>query len=317
MLKHLFKRTCIAIPTLLLVLTIVFFLMRMIPGSPAEAILRGDDVTQEDIEELEEAMGLNDPIPVQYVRYLGNILTGNWGNSYVYTDKPVFTRMLERWEPAIFMAIMATIITVVLAFPIGIISATHRNSLGDYLTTTSAIAMQSIPTICWSLLLIYFFAYKIPIFRTAGYVYIADGGFAKAIYSIMLPSLALGLHHVAGQVRYVRTTMLDVMNQDYVRTAKSKGLPQYKIYYKHAMKNTLNITGSMVISSFVGMLGGTSVTEKAFNISGLGTLAVTSLSNRDYNQEQAIVIWSSTISVLMGLFMDCFYYWLDPRIKYE
>jgi len=316
MLKHLFRRTCIAIPTLLLVVTIVFFLMRMIPGSPAEYILTGDDVTKEDIEALEEAMGLNDPIPEQYVRFLGQIVTGNWGNSYIY-EEPVFERMMERWEPAIFMAIMATIVTVVIAFPTGILSATHRNSIGDYITTTSAIAMQSIPTVCWCLLLVYFFGYKIEIFRTGGYHYIADKGFWRAVYSITLPALALGLHHVAGQVRYVRTTMLDVMNQDYVRTAKSKGLPQYKVYYKHAMKNTLNITGSMVISSFVGMLGGTAVTEKAFSIFGLGSLAVQAMSQRDYSQEQAIVIWSSTISVLMGLFMDVFYYWLDPRIKYE
>ena len=316
MLKHLFRRTCIAIPTMLLVLTIVFFLMRMIPGSPADAMLKGEDVTKEDIEALEEALGLNDPLPVQYVRYLGNIVTGNWGDSYIY-DKPVFGRMFERWEPAIFMAIMATVVTVFIAFPVGILSATHRNSIGDYITTTSAIAMQSIPTICWSLLLIYFFGYMIPIFKTGGYVYIEDGGFWKALYSMTLPALALGLHHVAGQVRYVRTTMLDVLNQDYVRTAKSKGLPQYKVYYKHAMKNTLNITGTMVISSFVSMLGGTSVTEKAFNIYGLGTLAIQALSLRDYPQEQAIVIWSSGVSVLMGLFMDVFYYWLDPRIKYE
>ena len=316
MLKHIFRRICIAIPTLLLVLTIVFFLMRMIPGSPAEVILKGDDVTKEDIEELETAMGLNDPIPVQYVRFLGEIATGNWGDSYIH-GTPVFGRMMERWEPAIFMAIMATVITVVIAFPVGILSATHRNSLGDYLTTTSAIAMQSIPTICWSLLLIYFLAFKLRIFKAGGFNYIEDKGFVMALYSMTLPALALGLHHVAGQVRYVRTTMLDVMNQDYIRTAKSKGLPQYKVYYKHALKNTLNITGSMVISSFVSMLGGTAVTEKAFSIYGLGTLAVEALSLRDYSQEQAIVIWSSTVSVCMGVFMDVFYYWLDPRIKYE
>lgn len=316
MLKHLFRRICIAIPTLLLVVTIVFFLMRMIPGSPAQYVLTGDEITLEDYEEWEEEKGLNDPIPVQYFRFLGDIATGNWGNSYIY-DEPVFERMLERWEPAIFMAIMATAVTVVIAFPVGILSATHRNSIGDYVTTTSAIAMQSIPTICWSLLLIYFLGYKLRIFRTGGFTYIADGGFWKALYSMTLPALALGLHHVAGQVRYVRTTMLDVMNQDYVRTAKAKGLPQYKVYYKHAMKNTLNITGSMVISSFVSMLGGTAVTEKAFSIFGLGSLALQALSQRDYSQEQAIVIWTSTISVLLGLFMDVFYYWLDPRIKYE
>ncbi len=315
MLKHIFRRICIAIPTLLLVLTVVFFLMRMIPGSPAEYLL-DDEATAEDIEALEEAMGLNDPIPVQYVRYITQIASGDWGDSYIYKE-PVFERMMAKWEPAIFMAIMATVVTVVLAFPIGILSATHRNSIGDYITTTSAIAMQSIPTICWCLLLIYFLGYKLQIFRTGGYVYIADGGFAKALYSMALPALALGLHHVASQVRYVRTTMLDVLNQDYIRTAKSKGLPQFKVYYKHALKNTLNITGTMVINSFVHMLGGTAVTEKAFNIAGLGKLAVDSLSIRDYSQEQAIVVWSSTISILLGVFLDVFYYWLDPRIKYE
>ena len=215
------------------------------------------------------------------------------------------------------IACMSTILTVVVAIPIGIISATRRNSLLDYFVTSTSVVSMSIPSFCWSLLLCYFLSYILGWFKSSGYIYIEKGGFWNAVYYAALPSLSLGLHHVASLARYTRSTMLDILNQDYIRTAKAKGLPKRKIYYKHALKNTLSIVGTMVAGSFASMLGGTAVTEKAFSIYGLGTLAVEALSLRDYSQEQAIVIWSSTVSVLMGLFMDVFYYWLDPRIKYE
>lgn len=133
----------------------------------------------------------------------------------------------------------------------------------------------------------------------------------------MLPSIALGLHHVAGLVRYTRSTMLDVLNQDYIRTAKAKGLSQSKIYYKHALKNTLSIVATNIVVSFSSMLGGTAVTERVFNIRGMGTLAVEALNFRDYNQEQAIVLLTAFICLGVNLLMDIFYKVLDPRIEYE
>ena len=191
------------------------------------------------------------------------------------------------WEPTILITIMGTIITVILAIPIGVLSATHRNSVLDYLTTSGSMVSMSIPTVVWGLLLSYFLAYKLKIFNAVGYTYIEKGGIWAASYAALLPSISLGLHHVAGLVRYTRSTMLDVLNQDYIRTAKAKGLPQFKIHYKHALKNTLSIVATMIASSIASMLGGTAVTESVFGIRGMGTLAVSSLTRRDYPQEQA------------------------------
>lgn len=316
MLKYTLKRIILLIPTIIVVLSIVFFLMRMIPGSPVQGLVQGEDYTREEIEELETKMGFNDPIWQQYLRYVGNVLSGDWGESY-FNGKPVFQCMMDVWEPTLLIAFMSTILTVVIAIPIGILSATHRNSLLDYFVTSTSVVSMSIPSFCWSLLLCYFLAYVLKWFRTSGYVYIEKDGFWNAVYCAALPSLSLGLHHVASLARYTRSTMLDVLNQDYIRTAKAKGLPKAKIYYKHALKNTLSIVGTSVASSFAGMLGGTSVTEKVFNIRGMGTLAVNALTRRDYNQEQAIVLFSALICLGMNLVLDLCYKLLDPRIEYE
>ena len=146
---------------------------------------------------------------------------------------------------------------------------------------------------------------------------IEKGGFWKALYCVALPSIALGLHHVASLARYTRSSMLDVLNQDYIRTAKAKGLSQGKIYYKHALKNTLSIVATLVANSIASMLGGAVVTERVFNIRGMGTLAVDSLTRRDYSQEQAIVLLTAVICLGVNLVMDIIYKLLDPRIEYE
>lgn len=316
MLKYTLKRIILLIPTIIIVLTVVFFLMRLIPGSPVQLLVQGEDYSREEIEELETQMGFNDPIWQQYLRYMGNILTGDWGESY-FNGKQVFQCMMDVWEPTLMIAFMSTILTVVIAIPIGILSATHRNSPLDYFVTSTSVVSMSIPSFCWSLLLCYFLSYKLGWFRSSGYVYIEKGGFWNSVYLLALPCLSLGLRHVASLARYTRSTMLDVLNQDYIRTAKAKGLPKNRIYYKHALKNTLSIVGTMVVGSFAGMLGGTAVTEKIFNIRGMGTLAVNSLTRRDYNQEQAIVLFTALICLGVNLLMDLFYKLLDPRIEYE
>ena len=170
---------------------------------------------------------------------------------------------------------------------------------------------------CWALLLCYFLAYKLDIFPIMGYTYIAKGSFWKSVYCVLLPSISLGLHHVASMARLTRSTMLDVLNQDYIRTAKAKGLPQSKIYYKHALKNTLSLVGTNIATSFAAVLGGSAITERVFGIRSLGTLAVSSLSSRDYTQEQAIVLFSALMCLGVNLLLDLFYKLLDPRIQYE
>ena len=316
MLKYTIKRILLLIPTLIIVLTIVFLLMKMVPGSPVYAMVQGEEYTPEEIYELETKLGFHDPIWQQYWRYVSGVFRGDWGKSY-YNNLPVFQNILSVWEPAILMTVCATLITVVIALPVGVISATKRNSFLDYFVSSTATVSMTIPTVCWGLLLCYFLAYKLNLFPILGYTYIAKGSFAKSLYCIALPSISLGLHHVASLARLTRSTMLDVLNQDYIRTAKAKGLPPRKIYYKHALKNTLSLVATNIAVSFAGMLGGSAVTERVFGIHSLGTLAVNSLSNRDYSQEQAIVLFTALICLVVNLLLDLFYKLLDPRIRYD
>lgn len=317
MLKYTLKRILLLIPTLLVILTIVFILIRIVPGSPVYALLEGEDnVTPEMVEELETEMGFNDPLIVQYGRYIRDIFTGNWGESY-FNNKDVFSNILAVWEPSILITVYATLITVVIAIPLGILAATHRNSPLDYIVTTMSTATMVIPSFCMGLLLAYFLGYRLGWFSTIGYTSIAKGGLWKSLYSLTLPSFALGISHIASLARYTRSSMLDVLHQDYIRTARAKGLSRNKVYYKHALKNTLSVVATMIASSIAGMLGGSAVTEKVFNIRGMGTLAVESLSRRDYSQEQAIVIFVALIFLGVDLIMDLIYKALDPRIEYE
>lgn len=316
MLKYTIKRILLLIPTLLVILTLVFCLMRMIPGSPVQLLYEGEDLTAEEIYQLEEEMGFHDPIWKQYLRYISGIFAGDWGESY-FSHKPAFENIMDVWEPTIMITIISTIVTVVIAIPIGILSATRRNSLLDYFVTSTSMVSMSIPSFCWGLLLSYFLAFKLGLFRAAGYVSMEKGDFWLSVSCVMLPGISLGLHHVASLARYTRSTMLDVLNQDYIRTAKAKGLPTRKIYYKHALKNTLSVVATSIVGSVASMLGGTAVTERVFSIRGMGTLAVDSLTRRDYPQEQAIVLFTAIICLGVNLLMDLFYKLLDPRIEYE
>lgn len=317
MAKYIFKRIVLLIPTLLVILTIVFLLMRLVPGSPVYALLADEEnVTPERIEQVEEEMGFNDPIIEQYVRYIKGIVTGDWGVSY-FNDKPVFGNMASVWEPTLLITIYATLITVIIAIPVGILSATHRNSPLDYIITSASMTTMVIPSFCMGLLLAYFFGFKLGWFPAIGYTSIERGGLLKALWSVTLPSFALGLHHVASLARYTRSSMLDVLNQDYIRTARAKGLSRNKVYCKHALKNTMSIVATMIAGSIAGMLGGSAVTEKVFNINGMGKLAVDSLSRRDYSQEQAIVLFTAFIFLGVDLLLDIFYKVLDPRIEYD
>ena len=320
MAKYILKRALLMIPTLFIVLTVVFTLLRMVPGTPAYELLLTENDGQipsvEEIEAKETEMGLNDPLPVQWFRFVKGVFKGDWGNSY-FNDKPVFQNMIAVWEPSLIIAGYATIITVSIAIPVGIFCATHRNSLLDYAISSMSTATMVIPGFCLGLMFVYVFGFKLGWFPTVGYKNVSRVGWAEALYSLTLPSFSLGLHHVASMARYTRSTMLDVLSQDYIRTARAKGLSRQKIYYKHALKNTLSIVGTMIAGSFAGMLGGTSVTEKVFNIKGMGTLAVDSLGRRDYPQEQAIVLFTASLSLSLNLGLDIMYKLLDPRIEYD
>ncbi len=324
MLKYVLKRALLLIPTLLVVLTLVFILMRLVPGGPERALLNQwyseskeeEDFTEEQYAEVRAYLGTDKPIPVQLWNYYVGILSGNWGMSY-FDEKPVFANMRRVWEPTLIMDIYATIITVVLALPLGIFAATHRGSVGDLMVTSGSTVVMCIPGMCFALLVAYFLGFRLGWFPVVGYTSLSKGDFWKTIWSLTLPSFAVGIRHVASIARYTRSTFLDILNQDYIRTARAKGMSMNRIYYKHVLKNTLSIVGTLIARSITGMLSGAFIIESVFNINGMGKLCVSSISRRDYPQQQAIVLFFAFVTLGMDLLLDIFYKLLDPRIDFS
>ena len=315
MLKFTIRRILSAIPVTLIVISMVFALMRIIPGDPTIMIL-GEEAEPEEYEELRERMGLNDPIIVQYVRYMKDILTGNWGTSY-YNQKPVFENIFSRWEPTILLTIYSTTLAVVIGVPVGVIAAKKRNSVLDYTVTTVSAVGISAPGFWIGLMMVYLLGVKLQWFPVQGYTTIAEGGLAGALYSLTMPAMCLSLSHQATLCRYTRTMMLDVLNNDYIRTGHAKGLSEKVVYYKHALKNAAAPVVTNIGFAIATKLGGSAVIETVFNIPGVGKLAVESLGRRDYDQEQAIIIFVSILLIFTNILLDIVYKLLDPRIEFD
>lgn len=315
MVKFVIKRLFSAIPVLFIVVTLVFFMMRIIPGDPALQIL-GDDADPAELEALRERLGLNDPLLIQYVNYLGNMLRGNWGES-LYNNKPVFEVIGKRLEPTIVLTLYASTIAILVGVPFGILAARKRNSPLDYALTTTAVLGLSAPGFWVGLMMVFYFGVQLRWFPVQGYTFIAEGGLKGALHSLTMPAIALSIQYFSSITRYTRSMMLDVMTNDYIRTARAKGLMETTVYYKHALKNALAPVITQIGFSIAGMLGGATVTETVFNIPGMGKLAYDSLMRRDYNQEQAIILFVAIIFIFTNILLDIIYKMLDPRIEFD
>ena len=315
MLKFVIKRILAAIPQLFVVITLIFFMIRIIPGDPATQIL-GEDAKIEDIEALREQMGLNDPILVQYYKYLKGVVQGDWGNS-LYNNKPVFENIRSRMEPTILLTLYSVSLAVLIGVPVGIIAAKKRNSLADYtLTFFSAVGMSA-PGFWVGLMMVFYLGVQLRLFPVQGYTYLADGGLKGALHSLTMPAVAYAISHVSSLARYTRTMMLDVINNDYIRTARAKGLKEKIVYYKHALKNALAPVVTNIGFSIAGLLGGATVAETVFNINGMGKLAYDSLMRRDYVQQQANLLFTTILLLATNILLDIVYKMLDPRIEFD
>lgn len=315
MLRFIVKRVLYAIPTILISISIIFVLMLLLPSSPVYSMVDMDEVTTEEITAMEDELGLNDPIYVQYFRYLKQILTGDWGKSY-FNERPVFENIKAKLEPTVMITIFSTLITVCIGVPVGIICATRRNSILDYILSSNAVVFMAVPTFWLGLLMIYAFSFKLGWFPIEGYRSIARYGLWEAIRSVTLPAIALGMSHVAAIARQTRSSMLNVLNADYIRTARAKGLSDRIVNYKHALKNTLSLVATLIGAAIGGFLGGSTVIENVFNIQGLGKLGYTSLMRLDYYQEQATILFTIMIYIVINVLLDIIYKLLDPRIEY-
>jgi peptide/nickel transport system permease protein len=307
------KRLGFAVITLFAVLTIVFFIVRILPGDPALVIL-GDQASMEAIEALRERLGLNEPLIVQYVTFLRDVLTGDWGVSMV-SGRPVIEEILKVLPATIELTVVALVIGAVIGIPLGVWSAIRRNTIPDYVTRLASLVGLSFPAFVSAILLLLVFAIQVNWFPV-----ISSGQgdtLGERLRDLALPAINLGIIMAAYITRVARSSMLEVLNQDYVRTAHAKGIGSRSIVWRHCLRNAL-IPVVTVIGLYLGILIGNSVlTEIVFNRPGLGKLIVGALNQRDYTMLQGMMVIYTLIVVLVNLITDLTYGLIDPRIKYR
>jgi peptide/nickel transport system permease protein len=291
----------------------VFGMLHVSPGDPA-AIIAGDLATVEDIERIRERLGLNLPVYQQFGRWISNVLSGDLGRS-IFSDLAVADLIGQRIEPTVALTTTTILFSVIVAVPLGILAAWKAGSVADRLVMGFAVLGFSMPVFVFAYILIWVFAARLQLLPVMGYVSITQdvGGFFR---SIAMPTLALGVTYIALIARITRASMLEAINQDYIRTAFAKGAPIGSILFRHALRNA-----SVPIVTTIGigialLIGGVVVTESVFAIPGLGRLTVDAILRRDYPVIQGVILLFSGIYVLINLIIDLTYTVLDPRIRY-
>jgi peptide/nickel transport system permease protein len=310
------KRIGLFIPTVLLVTVIVFVVMRLIPGDPALAILSADDAayTEQELQELRVQLGTDRPIVVQYFDWMSGLLRGDFGTSF-WWNGPVMDRLGERIPVTIELAILGIALAVVCAVPLGVISAIKPDSPIDYVSRIFTLVGISIPTffsgILLTLILIRAFGWLPPL----GYENIWDDPWAN-IKQMMLPALALGFYDMAFIARVTRSSMMEILREDYMRTARSKGLRERIVLSRHGLKNAVLPILTISGWQFGRLFGGTVIIERIFLIPGVGQLLIDAVFQRDFPTIQAIIVIVAVSIVVINLLVDLLYGWLDPRIRY-
>ena len=310
---YLLKRLFGLVIVVFLVLTIAFVLVRLAPGDPA-ALMLGPDATPEDARELRERLGLNQPILVQYLAFLGNALRGDLGTS-LFFNRPVLSVLFERAEPTVFLALFSLAFSILIALPIGVWVAYRRGSFADQSAVSIAMLAASVPSFWTGLMMQRWLATDLGWFPASGYGG-PDAGFAERMGYLILPSLVLGLVNSALILRFTRASMLDVLGEDYIRTARSKGMGERRVVLRHALKNAAIPIVTVVGLTFALLVSGAVVTERVFNIPGMGNLVVGAVLRRDYPVIQGTLIVVATLYILINLAVDLVYLLIDRRVRF-
>lgn len=302
--KYIFKRVLLLIPVLLGVTFIVFTIMSFTPGDPVQMML-GESAQPEDMAALTAKMGLDDPFLVQYVRFVGNAIRGDFGRSYV-TKREVFAEIFARFPNTLLLTAVAVAIAIAIGIPVGIISATKQYSLTDSLSMIAALLGVSMPNFWLGMMLILVFA--------VGLGWLPFAGFGN-LKSLILPAITLGTGVAAIITRMTRSSMLEVIRQDYIRTARAKGVAERHVINKHALKNALIPVITVVGLQFGQLLGGAVLTESVFSWPGVGRLLVDAIRQKDTPMVLASVVFMATTFSIVNLLVDILYAYVDPRIK--
>ena len=315
MVTYLVRRVLAMLPTLLIVMIVSFFLIHFIPGDPASVML-GPHATADQIEKLQHAMGLDQSIGMQFVKYVSQIFQGDFGQSLLF-HKPVTELLLERAETSVMLALLSMIVVFCVGIPSGIVAAIKRNTWIDQVLLTIALLGASIPSFWLGLVLILAFAVRLHWLPSSGYPPIfATGDLANLRY-LILPAITLGFSNSALLARLTRSSMLDVLQEDYVNTARAKGVTNYRVILQHALRNASIPIVTVLSFTFAGLLSGTVVTESVFALAGIGRLVVESVLGRDYPTIQAIMLVVAFIYLFVNFVTDVIYAFLDPRIQYH
>lgn len=309
MLRYILKRFLLVIPVLLGATLLVYTIMEFTPGDPARLIL-GDEASDEEVMELREEMGLNDPFAVRYVRFVADMLHGDLGISY-RNNLEVSEQILQRLKNTMILAGAAVFIAVVIGIPVGIISAIKQYTIFDNLVMMVTLFLAASPVFWMGLMLVIIFALNLGIFPAAG----MKSGFPDLLISLVLPAFTLSSNTMATIARTTRSSMLEVVRQDYIDTARSKGLKESTITVRHMLKNALIPIVTMIGLSFGGLLGRSVVTESIFAWPGVGRFVVESINFKDTPSVLASVVMLSVFSTFVNLFVDLLYAFVDPRIK--
>jgi peptide/nickel transport system permease protein len=313
MLSYMLRRAGSTALVMLLVSLLVFGLLYLAPGDPA-AVLAGDNATPEQVARLRATMGLDDSALVQFTRWLGQVLQGNLGAS-IFSNEPVLQLMGQRAEATLSLALATLAIAVPLAITLGVVAAHKAGTMTDRALMLLSVVGFSVPAFVIGYFLVWLFAIRLGWAPVQGYVPLAEG-VADWARHLVLPAITLGLTYTALIARITRATVLEVLSEDFIRTARAKGLPVARILLRHALRNA-GVPIATVIGIGVALLiGGVVVTETVFNIPGIGRLVVDAISRRDYPVIQGVILVASGIYVLLNLATDLSYTLIDPRIRY-
>lgn len=306
------RRLLTLVPVLAVVGVVVFVLVHVAPGDPA-AVMAGNEATPERVAQLRHDMGLDLPIWEQFVTWVAGVARGDLGRSY-FLDEPVTESLVQRMEPTGLLTLYALLFSILIGLPAGIIAALRRNSWIDRLTMVTSLGGVSIPSFWLGILLILAFAVRLRVLPAAGYVSFTKDPLENFRY-LLMPAFSLGLQSAALLARVVRSSMLDVLQDDYVRTARAKGLRDRIVLVRHALPNAMIPTLTIIGNSLGTLLGGAIVTEQVFNIPGVGRLVVESVLRRDFPVIQGAVLAIAAVYVLVNLVVDIAYVIADPRIR--
>lgn len=317
MLKYILKRLMYAVPVFLGITFVIYVLINLAPGGPLSILASSGEMSYSDLEALKVSLGLDKPVPVRYFLWLGDLLQGNLGTSY-RTSQEVSLMIGQRIKPSLMLTGAGILGAVTVGIPLGIISAYKPDSIWDHISTFVAFIGASVPNFFLSLLLIYILAVKLRMFPTSG-MYSSGGGkdISDILRHLALPALVCGIQPIGNYIKQTKSSVLEVLNEEYIKTARAKGLTNTMIVLKHAFRNALIPVVTTVSLSIPFLIGGAVVTEQIFAWPGIGSLMITAITSRDYPVIMGVAVLICATVLAANLILDLIYAALDPRIKFK